>query len=96
MFRNKGRIKVGADADITVFDPATVADMSTYQQPALLSFGFRHVLVNGIPVVVDGVIRDSVYPGSEARSPARIDRQGDGKPGVRGRARIRGHGGPSR
>ena len=51
----------------------------------LPSVGFRHVLVNGVPVVVDGVIRDSVYPGSEARSPARIDRQGDGKPGVRRR-----------
>ncbi len=41
-------IKVGADADITVFDPATVADRSTYQQPALPSVGFRHVLVNGV------------------------------------------------
>lgn len=72
MFRNKGRIKVGADADLTVFDPAIVADRSTYQQPALPSVGFRHVLVNGVPVVVDGVIKDGTYPGRAARGPIRV------------------------
>ncbi|MBA3317411.1 MAG: hypothetical protein H0T50_04890 [Gemmatimonadales bacterium] len=61
-----------ADADITVFDPARVADRSTYQQPALPSVGFRHVLVNGVPVVVDGAIQDGTYPGSAARGPVRI------------------------
>ena len=71
MFRNKGRIKVGADADITVFDPATVADRATYQQPALPSVGFRHVLVNGVPVVADGVLKDGVFPGRAARGPIR-------------------------
>jgi N-acyl-D-aspartate/D-glutamate deacylase len=71
IFRKKGRIKVGADADITVFDPATVADRSTYQQPALPSVGFRHVLVNGVSVVVDGVIKDGTYPGRAARGPIR-------------------------
>jgi N-acyl-D-aspartate/D-glutamate deacylase len=69
MFRNKGRIKVGADADITVFDAATVADRSTYQQPALPSVGFRHVLVNGVPVVLEGVVKDDTYPGRAARGP---------------------------
>jgi N-acyl-D-aspartate/D-glutamate deacylase len=67
-FRNKGRIKVGADADITVFDPSLVSDRSTYQQPALPSIGFRHVLVNGVPVVVDGVIEDGSFPGRGARA----------------------------
>jgi N-acyl-D-aspartate/D-glutamate deacylase len=71
MFRNKGRVKVGADADITVFDPATVIDKSTYQQPALPAVGFRYVLVNGVPVVVDGVIKEGVYPGRAARAPTR-------------------------
>ncbi|MDQ6827793.1 MAG: amidohydrolase family protein [Gemmatimonadota bacterium] len=71
MFRNKGRIKVGADADITVFDPATVSDKSTYQQPALPSVGFRHVLVNGVPVVIDGVVKDGTFPGRAARAPVR-------------------------
>ncbi len=73
MFRNKGRIKVGADADITIFDPATVADRSTYQQPALPSVGFRHVLVNGVPVVADGVLKEGVYPGRGARGPIRVE-----------------------
>jgi N-acyl-D-aspartate/D-glutamate deacylase len=63
VFLNKGRIKVGADADITVFDPATVKDRSTYQQPALTSVGFRYVFVNGVPVVMDGVIKDKTFPG---------------------------------
>src|SRR4026207_376377 len=71
MFRNKGRIKLGADADLTVFDPATVADRSTYQQPALPSVGFRYVLVNGIPVVLDGVLQDGSHPGPAARGPLR-------------------------
>ena len=71
MFRNKGRLRVGADADITVFDPMTVADRSTYQQPALTSVGFRHVLVNGVPVVVDGALRSGQFPGRAARAPLR-------------------------
>ena len=73
MFRNKGRIKVGADADLTIFDPVTVADQSTYQQAALPSVGFRHVLVNGVPVVADGVLKEGVYPGRAARGPIRVE-----------------------
>jgi N-acyl-D-aspartate/D-glutamate deacylase len=68
-FRNKGRLRVGADADISVFDAATVADRSTYLKPALASVGFRHILVNGVPVVVDGVVRDGTFPGRGARAP---------------------------
>jgi N-acyl-D-aspartate/D-glutamate deacylase len=71
VFHNKGRIKVGADADITVFDPATVRDRSTYQQPALTSVGFRYVLVNGVPVVTDGSVRDGVFPGRGERGSIR-------------------------
>ncbi|HEY6826922.1 MAG TPA: amidohydrolase family protein [Gemmatimonadaceae bacterium] len=69
VFGNKGRIKVGADADISVFDPAIVADRSTYQQPALPSVGFRYVFVNGVPVVMDGAPRDGVFPGRGQRAP---------------------------
>ena len=71
MFRNKGRIRVGADADITVFDPATVIDKSTYQQANLPSLGFRFVLVNGIPVVMDGALKAGIFPGRPARAPVR-------------------------
>lgn len=67
MFKNKGRIRVGADADITVFDPKTVIDKATYQEPALPSVGFRYVLVNGVPVVVDGALQDREFPGRPAR-----------------------------
>ena len=69
VFRNKGRVRVGADADIAIFDPATVSDRSTYQQPATPSVGFRHVLVNGVLVVRDGAIVDGVFPGRGQRAP---------------------------
>jgi N-acyl-D-aspartate/D-glutamate deacylase len=50
-----------------------VADRATYQQPALPSVGFRHVLVNGIPVVTDGVLKDGTYPGRAARAPTKSE-----------------------
>ncbi len=67
-FRNKGRIAVGADADISVFDATTVIDKSTYQQPAIPSVGFKYVLVNGVPIVDDGVLKDGVRPGRALRA----------------------------
>ena len=66
--KNKGRIKVGADADIDVFDPAKVIDKATYQQPALYSYGFRYVLVGGTPVVRDGKLDESILPGQGIRA----------------------------
>src|SRR5215467_13458528 len=54
MMKNKGRIRVGADADISVFDPERVIDKATYEAPAQYSEGIKHVLVNGISVVKDG------------------------------------------
>jgi dihydroorotase len=70
-FRGKGRIKVGADADIAVFDPNAVIDKSTYQAPAAAAAGFRYVLVNGVPVVKDGAVVNGVFPGRAARAPVR-------------------------
>jgi dihydroorotase len=70
-FRRKGRIQVGADADLAIFDAATVIDRATYQTPALPSEGFRHVLVNGIPVVENGELVPGVLPGRPARGPIR-------------------------
>jgi N-acyl-D-aspartate/D-glutamate deacylase len=63
VFRRKGRLQVGADADITVFDPETIIDRSTYREPFQASQGVRHVLVNGELVVRHGVFQEDVRPG---------------------------------
>jgi len=67
--KNKGRIKVGADADLTIFDPKTINDRSTYQEPAQYSEGVKFVIVNGEMVVKDGTIQSSVHPGRPIRAP---------------------------
>jgi dihydroorotase len=59
----KGRIKVGADADIAVFDPARVIDKATFDKPDQYSEGIPYVLVNGVLVVRDGQIVEGVKPG---------------------------------
>jgi N-acyl-D-aspartate/D-glutamate deacylase len=69
IFKNKGRIKVGADADITVFDPARVIDKATYDDPLQYSEGILFVLVNGVPVVKDGQLVEGIFPGLAARAP---------------------------
>lgn len=56
--RDRGRLRVGAFADVTVFDPVTVIDTSTYTNAASFSTGIVHVLVNGVPVVRGGEIDD--------------------------------------
>jgi len=66
--RRKGRMQPGCDADIVVFDPATVTDQATYAQTMRPSIGIRHVLVNGSFVVRDsGLVTDSL-PGQPVRA----------------------------
>jgi N-acyl-D-aspartate/D-glutamate deacylase len=65
--RAKGRIRVGADADIVAFDPARVIDRATFTDPALPSEGFAHVLVQGRPVIRDGQLQTGAYPGRGVR-----------------------------
>ena len=65
--RAKGRLQVGADADVTVFDPAHIVDRATYERPAQFSDGIVHVLVSGTPVVRDGRSVTGVYPGQAVR-----------------------------
>ena len=65
----KGRIAVGADADITVFDPATVTDNATFEHPTRLSTGILQVLVNGQFVVRDGELVKGIMAGRPIRAP---------------------------
>jgi N-acyl-D-aspartate/D-glutamate deacylase len=69
MFRDKGRIRLGADADITVFDPERVIDRATYEKPLQYSEGMQFVLVNGVEVVKDGHVVEGVFPGRGAKAP---------------------------
>ena len=54
----RGRIAEGAHADITVFDPATVADRATFTDPHQYPAGIEYVLVNGAFAVDSGAFRD--------------------------------------
>lgn len=51
---DRGYLAHGMTADVTVFDPRTIIDRATYEEPALLSEGVRHVFVNGVPALRDG------------------------------------------
>ena len=66
--RQKGRLKVGADADLSVFDPVRVIDKATFQNAAQYSEGFRYVLVSGTLVVRDGKLQEGVAPGQGIRA----------------------------
>lgn len=63
----KGRIAPGADADIIVFDPATVSDRATFAAPAQTSVGMHYVIVNGIPVIWKGELIRDALPGKAIR-----------------------------
>jgi N-acyl-D-aspartate/D-glutamate deacylase len=69
MMKSKGRIRVGADADITIFDAKRIIDKSTYEEPAKYSEGIIYVLVNGVLVVNNGHLQNDVTPGRAIRAP---------------------------
>ena len=52
--RDRGRVQEGLAADLALFDPATVTDRSTWDQPQLMAVGIPHVIVNGVFVLRDG------------------------------------------
>jgi N-acyl-D-amino-acid deacylase len=51
---DRGVLKAGMWADVVVFDPETIRDLATFDQPNQLSEGMRFVLVNGVPVISEG------------------------------------------
>jgi Amidohydrolase family len=65
--KSKGRIAVGADADLAIFDPARVTDRATFEKPAQYSEGIPYVVVNGTLVVNRGELVDGVAPGRGVR-----------------------------
>ncbi len=66
--KTKGRLRAGADADITIVDAARVIDRSTYREPGLAPLGIRHVIVNGVAVVLNEQLVEGVAPGRAIRA----------------------------
>lgn len=64
--QHRGRLVAGNYADIIAFDPKTVADRATYEQPTLLATGMRYVLVNGV-VTIDGGTYNGTLAGRAIR-----------------------------
>lgn len=67
----KGRIQEGADADIVVFDPQTIADRSTFEKPMEPSVGVKYLLVGGTAVIEDGKMVENVFPGKAIVGPGK-------------------------
>jgi len=65
---NKGRIRVGADADIVIFDPNRIIDNATYEHPMQFSGGISTLIVGGTPVIRNGELVANVFPGQAVRS----------------------------
>ena len=65
--KRKGRLKPGADADITIFDPETVLDRSTFAKPFETSAGIPYVIVGGVVVIDNGAAVREVSPGRGIR-----------------------------
>jgi len=68
---DRGVLKKGMWADIVIFDPATVSDRATFENPNQLSQGIEYVLVNGVPVIDEGKQTESL-PGRVLRGPGYV------------------------
>jgi N-acyl-D-amino-acid deacylase len=66
--RRRGKLGTGYHADVVVFDPATIADKATFEEPHQLATGVRHVFVNGVAVVTNGQ-HTGATPGRVVRGP---------------------------
>jgi dihydroorotase/N-acyl-D-amino-acid deacylase len=70
---DRGVLKQGMGADVVVFDPATIRDLATFEQPNQLSQGMEFVLVNGVPVIAEGKMTGAL-PGKVLRGPGYVAR----------------------
>lgn len=68
---DRGVLKAGMWADIVVFDPATVRDVATFDNPNQLAQGMEYVLVNGVPVIAQGKMTGA-RPGKVLRGPGYV------------------------
>jgi N-acyl-D-amino-acid deacylase len=66
--RRRGKLEAGYFADVVVFDPATITDHATYEQPHQYATGVQHVFVNGVQVLRDGE-HTGATPGRVVRGP---------------------------
>jgi dihydroorotase/N-acyl-D-amino-acid deacylase len=71
---DRGVLKLGMWADVVVFDPNTIRDEATYEDPNRLSVGMQYVLVNGVPVISQGKMTGAL-PGQILRGPGYTGRQ---------------------
>lgn len=62
MMRRKGRLQIGTDADITIFDPKKIIDKADFKGLAY-SAGITHVFVNGVLMLSDGELSEGIFPG---------------------------------
>ncbi len=67
-FTDRGVLKQGMAADVVIFDPATIKDVATFEEPNQLSQGMEYVLVNGVPVIQKGKMTGAL-PGKVLRGP---------------------------
>ena len=65
--RKRGTLREGNYADVVIFDAATVGDRTTYRAPTAAPVGIEHVLVNGTPIVRDGVVDEAARTGRVVR-----------------------------
>lgn len=72
MMQNKGRIRIGADADMTIFNAERVLDRATFEAPGKYSEGIVYVLVNGVLVVKEGQLQSGARPGRAVRATAKF------------------------
>ena len=70
---DRGVLKQGMWADVVIFDPATIRDLATFEQPNQLSQGMDYVLVNGLPVIAEGKMTGQL-PGKVLRGQGYVAR----------------------